>query len=141
MVREQAAPGEEIVLIDFSIALVKDPDETVHGLSRAAGTIDYMAPEQGIGYADESSDIYSLAKVLIEMLSGGAAFHLASRSLHRLVGAGPGTVGCAFLWLSAKVHPINCASLGISSAPASKRRQGIRYRNRARSGVIHRNTW
>ena len=42
----------------------------MHGLSRAAGTLHYMAPEQGIGYADESSDIYSLAKILIEMLTG-----------------------------------------------------------------------
>ena len=64
-------PGErEIVVIDFSIAMVKDPDETLHGLSRAAGTIYYMAPEQGIGYADESTDIYSLAKIVIEMLTG-----------------------------------------------------------------------
>jgi serine/threonine protein kinase len=29
-----------------------------------------MAPEQGIGYADASTDIYSLAKILIEMLTG-----------------------------------------------------------------------
>jgi serine/threonine-protein kinase len=70
MIRNQARPGLELVLIDFSIALVKDPDETMHGLSRAAGTIHYMAPEQAMGYADASSDIYSLAKVVIEMLTG-----------------------------------------------------------------------
>jgi len=29
-----------------------------------------MAPEQSIGYADSSTDIYSLAKILIEMLTG-----------------------------------------------------------------------
>jgi serine/threonine-protein kinase len=70
MVRRAAEWAEEVVLIDFSIAIVKDPDETLHGLSRAAGTIYYMAPEQAIGYADSSTDIYSLAKVLIEMLTG-----------------------------------------------------------------------
>jgi tRNA A-37 threonylcarbamoyl transferase component Bud32 len=70
MIRSGALPGCEVVLIDFSIALVKDPDETLHGISRAAGTIYYMAPEQAIGYADASSDIYSLAKVVIEMLTG-----------------------------------------------------------------------
>jgi serine/threonine protein kinase len=69
MIRSQAVPGQELVLIDFSIAIVKDPDETLHGLSRAAGTIYYMAPEQAIGYADPSTDIYSLAKILIEMLT------------------------------------------------------------------------
>lgn len=70
MIRSSSSPGEELVLIDFSIAIVKDPDETLHGLSRAAGTIYYMAPEQAIGYADSSTDIYSLAKILIEMLTG-----------------------------------------------------------------------
>lgn len=51
MIRNEGAPNEEPVLIDFSIAIVKDADETLHGLSRAAGTFDYMAPEQAIGYA------------------------------------------------------------------------------------------
>lgn len=70
MIRTASSGSEEIVLIDFSIAIVKDPDETLHGLSRAAGTIYYMAPEQAVGYADSSTDIYSLAKILIEMLTG-----------------------------------------------------------------------
>lgn len=70
MIREDGIPGCELVLIDFSIAIVKDPDETMHGLSRAAGTLLYMAPEQAIGYANSSTDIYSLAKILVEMLTG-----------------------------------------------------------------------
>jgi tRNA A-37 threonylcarbamoyl transferase component Bud32 len=70
MIRHPAVPGADLVLIDFSIAIVQDPDETLHGLSRAAGTLQYMAPEQAIGYADASSDIYSLAKILLEMLTG-----------------------------------------------------------------------
>jgi tRNA A-37 threonylcarbamoyl transferase component Bud32 len=70
MIRNESAAGEELVLIDFSIAIVKDPDETLHGLSRAAGTLYYMAPEQAIGYADSSTDIYSLAKIVLEMMTG-----------------------------------------------------------------------
>ena len=58
------------MLIDFSIAIVKDANETLHGLSRAAGSFDYMAPEQAVGYAEPSSDIYSLAKLVLEMLTG-----------------------------------------------------------------------
>jgi len=96
MLRASADPGAEMVLIDFSIAIVKDPDETVHGLSRAAGTISYMAPEQAIGYADPSTDIYSLAKVVIEMLTGerlsallpDASMDLPERSRELLTGLG-----------------------------------------------------
>ena len=70
MIRSGSASGEELVLIDFSIAIVKGPDQTIHGLSRAAGTIYYMAPEQAIGFALPASDIYSLTKILLEMLTG-----------------------------------------------------------------------
>jgi tRNA A-37 threonylcarbamoyl transferase component Bud32 len=70
MIRNDSPLEQRIVLIDFSIAIVKDADETLHGLSRAAGTMYYMAPEQAIGYADASTDIHSLAKVIIEMLTG-----------------------------------------------------------------------
>ncbi len=70
MVRREGSPDEEAVLIDFSIAIVKNASETLYGLSRAAGSFEYMAPEQVIGYAEPSSDIYSLAKVGIEMLTG-----------------------------------------------------------------------
>ena len=46
-----------------------------------------MAPEQAVGYAQPSSDIYSLARVVIEMLTGrllkdllpGAALDLPAR--------------------------------------------------------------
>ncbi len=70
MVCNRGPLGEDAILIDFSIAIVKDAGETLHGLSRAAGSFDYMAPEQAIGYAEASTDIYSLAKVVIEMLTG-----------------------------------------------------------------------
>jgi predicted Ser/Thr protein kinase len=76
--------NDKLVLIDFSIAIVKSPDKTVHGLSRAAGTIQYMAPEQAVGWADASSDIYSLAKVAMEMMTGKRLSELlpeASRDL------------------------------------------------------------
>jgi tRNA A-37 threonylcarbamoyl transferase component Bud32 len=70
MLRRDSPSGSELVLIDFSIAIVKEPDQTIHGLSRAAGTIYYMAPEQAIGFATPASDVYSLAKILLEMLTG-----------------------------------------------------------------------
>ena len=76
MVRVDAAGEEQIVLIDFSIAIVKAPDRTIHGISRVAGTLGYMAPEQVTGYADASTDIHSLAKVLLELLTGSPCSEL-----------------------------------------------------------------
>jgi len=70
MIRHEQTGKEEAVLIDFSIAFIKDADETLHGLSRAAGSFDYMAPEQAVGAGQASSDVYSLAKLIIEILSG-----------------------------------------------------------------------
>jgi tRNA A-37 threonylcarbamoyl transferase component Bud32 len=70
MIRSDGDGSEQLVLIDFSIAIVKSADHTFHGISRVAGTLGYMAPEQVIGYADASTDIYALAKILIEMLTG-----------------------------------------------------------------------
>jgi ligand-binding sensor domain-containing protein len=67
-----ASQADEVVLIDFSIAIVRDPDRTMHGVSRAAGTILYMAPEQAVGFACEASDVYSMAKVVLEILTGKA---------------------------------------------------------------------
>jgi serine/threonine protein kinase len=76
IIRTEGSAEERPVLIDFSIAIVKGADETLYGLSRAAGSFDYMGPEQAIGYAEPSSDIYSLAKLLIEMLTGRQLKHL-----------------------------------------------------------------
>lgn len=70
MIRADDDNAEQLVLIDFSIAIVKSVDETFHGISRVAGTMGYMAPEQVIGYADASTDIHALAKIVIEMLTG-----------------------------------------------------------------------
>ena len=70
MLRSDSSPDQELVIIDFSIAIVKDPDKSVQGISRAAGSIIYMAPENAFGYAEASTDIHSLGKILIELLTG-----------------------------------------------------------------------
>jgi serine/threonine-protein kinase len=70
MLRSASSPEQELVIIDFSIAIVQDPDKSVQGISRAAGSIIYMAPENAVGFADASTDIHSLAKILIELLTG-----------------------------------------------------------------------
>jgi serine/threonine protein kinase len=70
MIRTLAPINENAVLVDFSMAIVRDPDMSMHGLSRAGGTVHYMAPEQALGHGSGEADIYSLAKVVIEMMTG-----------------------------------------------------------------------
>ena len=135
MIRLAGTPAEESVLIDFSIAIVKDADETLHGLSRAAGSFDYMAPEQAVGYAEPSSDIYSLAKLLIEILTGrqlkdllpDAALDLPDRVRdllqHFPFKLSPGSI------------PPGCHGPGIRSRQAAARGRSIRRAHSRRSGI------
>lgn len=65
--------GDAVTLIDFSIAIVKDPRATQHSLTRAVGSWLYMAPEQLVGYGAPGTDIYALALVIFELLTGRQA--------------------------------------------------------------------
>ena len=70
--------GDRALVLDFGIALAMDsveaPRRTLPGLT--LGTFHYMSPEQVDGGAeiDGRSDIYSLACMLYEMLSGRPPF-------------------------------------------------------------------
>lgn len=70
--------GAEPMVADFGIALAlheaAPPRVTLAGMT--VGTVEYMSPEQATGDAtvDGRSDVYSLAAVLFEMLSGVAPF-------------------------------------------------------------------
>ncbi len=86
MLRREANPGEELVLIDFSIALLKEPGQTLQTLSRVVGSLDYMAPEHVLGFADEATDIFSMGKLAVEMLAGGRFSELASNGTIDLPG-------------------------------------------------------
>lgn len=68
--------GDRATLIDFSIAIVKDPRATQHSLTRAAGSWPYMAPEQLVGYGAPATDIYALALIVFELLTGKQASQL-----------------------------------------------------------------
>jgi hypothetical protein len=57
MMRDAPAANEALVLIDSSMAIVKDLDKSIHGLSHTGGTVHYMAPEQAIGYASSEADL------------------------------------------------------------------------------------
>lgn len=66
----------EIKVLDFGIAVLRDPDLTkITRTSEAVGTPAYMAPEQAMhGVSSPASDLYSLGCVLYELATGRHVF-------------------------------------------------------------------
>lgn len=58
-------------LSDFGLAAHVNPETR---LLRAAGTIKYQPPEAAWGYATEASDLYAVALIMFELLTGVAPF-------------------------------------------------------------------
>src|SRR6185437_2642103 len=73
---------DSVVLIDFGIAKVRDSlvgPTTIDGAS--AGTLPYMSPEQLNGEEiTAASDIYSLAVIAYEMVTGVRPFNATTAS-------------------------------------------------------------
>src|SRR6185436_13948712 len=68
--------GEELVkLIDFGMATVKDSQSAAHAeVTKVAGTLPYMAPEQLRGKPSALSDIFSSGVIAYEMVTGYLPF-------------------------------------------------------------------
>ncbi|MBN1977429.1 MAG: serine/threonine protein kinase [Anaerolineae bacterium] len=67
-------PDGEVVLVDFGLVKLWDPDDpNTKVVMQGMGTPEYAAPEQygmGQGYTDPRSDIYSLGATLYHALTG-----------------------------------------------------------------------
>ena len=62
-------------LADFGLTKVPDESVALTGTGQFVGTIDYISPEQVRGEgADHRSDVYALAGVLYECLTGSVPF-------------------------------------------------------------------
>jgi len=70
-------PDGTVKLVDFGIALLQGARRlTFRRLTTGFGTPDYMAPEQVQGdRGDARTDIYALAVILYEMLTGDVPYH------------------------------------------------------------------
>ena len=62
-----------VKLIDFGIAQLREADRQ-GATTMISGTMKYMAPEQFIGLASPASDIYSLAVVCFEIMTGSTPY-------------------------------------------------------------------
>ncbi len=73
---------EQAKVLDFGIAKLNSSDSTLTGTGMIVGTHYYMSPEQCSGQElDARSDIYSLAIVLYEMLTGRVPFQHSNPSV------------------------------------------------------------
>jgi serine/threonine protein kinase len=75
MVQTLEDGDQRIKLIDFGIASVKGPDTFVDSTTRIVGTFRYMAPEQLRGKPSAASDVYGLAVIAYEMVTGRTPFN------------------------------------------------------------------
>lgn len=75
-------PGEQVKVLDFSIAKVSSGDKNAQALTEVGlvvGTPQYMSPEQAQGIdLDKRADIYSLGVCLYQLLTGILPFTAAS---------------------------------------------------------------
>jgi tRNA A-37 threonylcarbamoyl transferase component Bud32 len=67
-------PGEGVKILDFGVAKILDSQQRLTLTGQALGTPHYMSPEQARGMANVGSDIYALAAITFEMLTGSPPY-------------------------------------------------------------------
>jgi serine/threonine-protein kinase len=102
-------PEGEPVILDFGLALTKQAYRVTYAnLTGAAGTPDYMAPEQIEGHrGDQRTDVYAVGTMLFELLSG------------RLPFAGDNQMAVMAQHLQGNVPRLDQEDLGIPAALAA----------------------
>ena len=78
MVQTNSEAEENVKLIDFGIASLKDSQATATEKTQIIGTLPYMAPEQFRGQPEPASDIWALGVIAYELLTGRLPFQAES---------------------------------------------------------------
>ena len=115
----QAAPGgDHVRLIDFGIArALAGPDATSNQTIQPIGSRYYMAPEQFLGKSSVRSDIFAMAVVAFELLSGSPPDRFGSREDGR---PDPGIVPRIGFPSSLSVPTEALLREGLAEAPSSR---------------------
>jgi hypothetical protein len=122
--RSESGP-ERLLIADFGIARSL---EAAGASTIAAGTPHYMAPEQTEGRADASSDVYSAAVILYEMLAGRVPFPYPS--VGQVIRAQITETVPDIRTLRPDVPPGLAAVIarGVGSAPEARQRSAAEWR-------------
>src|SRR5262249_51351407 len=75
--------GNFVKILDFGVSKVRDSAQVITRDNTIPGTPNYMSPEQAEGVMadiDERTDVFALAAVVWEMLTGRRAFDAATLS-------------------------------------------------------------
>jgi len=90
MIQKLGEDQEQVRLIDFGIAKVRDSQVATSTETKVAGTFQYMAPEQLMGQPSATSDVYALGVISYELLSNQHPFEARTPlALYQLQQAGP----------------------------------------------------
>ena len=117
--------GTHALVADFGIARALDAETRLTNTGIAVGTPAYMSPEQASGARDldPSSDVYSLASVLYEMLTGEPAFSRITKP-RPLAGALDAVLRRALAVAPRDRYPSALISRGRSRKPRALQRRG-----------------
>lgn len=67
-------PAGEVKILDFGVAKILGSEQRLTLTGQALGTPHYMSPEQARGLAGVGSDVYALAAIAFEMLTGAPPY-------------------------------------------------------------------
>ncbi len=93
MLQKLGEDEDQVRLIDFGVAKVRDSQVAASTETKVAGTFHYMAPEQLMGQPSATSDVYALGVIAYELLSNHLPFEAKTPlALYQLQQAGPAAV-------------------------------------------------